>query len=432
MGVNKKPRSKRLHVKRSRDVKKESVETPIQTTSLGKVIDAVVPRFRGFYESSGISFSEIEWRQLIRALRSALPVSFRVRDNSTVIPESEYITALGFANAYQIDIDPKKLKAELPELNSWLIENNKTGRISRQEIVSMIPVAVLGIKRNHQVLEMCSSPGSKTTQASDIAIDGVVVANELSRSRSHTLANRAAAKNVIVTCHKAQTFPETCGPFDRIICDVPCSGDGAIRKYVDKWAHWDPTVGRQLHATQLQIALRAARLLRVGGQMTYSTCSLNPIENEAVVAALIKATDGALEIVTKSIHALNVSPGLTKWQVVDEDLSIVSEVKSSRYRETMFSGERDQQTFNCMRLYPHLNNSGGFFVALLKKTKTWPVTTAPSSLEKKFDRFNLANEGGQIGVKRSSRVFTVNQATADFLTQPGAEFINVVSAGVTR
>ena len=431
MGVNKKPRSKRLHTKRSRDSKNEAAEIQQPATSLGKVIDSVVPRFRGFYESSGLSFSEYEWKQLIRSLRSALPVSFRLRDPTTIVPESKFITSLGFANAYQIDIDPKKLKVELPELNSWLIENNKRGFISRQEVVSMIPVAVLGIKRNHRVLEMCSSPGSKTTQASDIAVEGVVVANELSRSRSHTLANRAAAKNVIVTCHKAQTFPDACGPFDRIICDVPCSGDGAIRKYVDKWAHWDPTVGRQLHATQLQIAMRAARLLRVGGQMTYSTCSLNPIENEAVVAALIKATDGALALVTKTIPALQVSPGLTNWQVIDEELNIVSEVTSSRYRESMFCGG-GQNTFNCMRLYPHLNNSGGFFVALLKKVKEWPAVQITRSFKKEFDRFELANEGGQVAVKKSKKLFNVNQATAAFLTQPGAEFINVVSAGVKR
>ena len=72
--------------------------------------------------------------------------------------------------------------------------------------------------------------------------------------------------------------------YDRILCDVPCSGDGTIRKASDIWRRWSPISGNGIHALQLRIALQSATLLKVGGRMVYSTCSFNPVEDEAVVA----------------------------------------------------------------------------------------------------------------------------------------------------
>ena len=69
-----------------------------------------------------------------------------------------------------------------------------------------------------------------------------------------------------------------------MLCDVPCSGDGTLRKAPDIWRRWAAPNGNGLHPLQLRIALHAAHLLRVGGRMVYSTCSFNPVEDEAVVA----------------------------------------------------------------------------------------------------------------------------------------------------
>jgi 16S rRNA C967 or C1407 C5-methylase (RsmB/RsmF family) len=68
--------------------------------------------------------------------------------------------------------------------------------------------------------------------------------------------------------------------FDRILCDVPCSGDGTLRKVPSIWKRWVAAQGNQLHTLQVQLAAKAVRLLRVGGRLVYSTCSLNPVENE--------------------------------------------------------------------------------------------------------------------------------------------------------
>lgn len=76
--------------------------------------------------------------------------------------------------------------------------------------------------------------------------------------------------------------------FDKILADVPCSGDGAIRKLPDKWRNWNPLDGNALNTLQISILERAVNLVKVNGLIAYSTCSLNAVENEAVVAHVIK------------------------------------------------------------------------------------------------------------------------------------------------
>ncbi len=87
---------------------------------------------------------------------------------------------------------------------------------------------------------------------------------------------------LIVTTHKGQEFPtlETKnikdGYFDRVLCDVPCSGDGTIRKSPHIWSKWSLGGGLSLHPLQLIIAKRGLDLLKTGGLMVYSTCSMSP------------------------------------------------------------------------------------------------------------------------------------------------------------
>merc|ERR1719424_615631 len=72
--------------------------------------------------------------------------------------------------------------------------------------------------------------------------------------------------------------------FDRILCDVPCSGDGTLRKAPDLWRRWSDGLGLGVHRMQFNVLTRGLQMLVPGGRLVYSTCSMNPIEDEAVVA----------------------------------------------------------------------------------------------------------------------------------------------------
>lgn len=160
-----------------------------------------------------------------------------------------------------------------------------------------------------------------------------------------------ACHRLLVTQHRAQQFPNTTatadhstvaadtsdmpdtsdgsdgpsakrarymsGQYDRIVCDVPCCGDGTLRKSPDMWRRWHPGFAIGLHTLQLQIAMRGLALLRVGGVMAYSTCTFNPVEDEAVVAALLRRSRGAIELVDASslLGDLERRPGLNTWKV---------------------------------------------------------------------------------------------------------------------
>lgn len=123
---------------------------------------------------------------------------------------------------------------------------------------------------------------------------GGVIANDVDTSRANMLihqVHRISTAGMMVVNHHAQYFPTlkteqqpvNLGEtnrfyFDKILADVPCTGDGAIRKIPQKWRTWSPRDGICLHGLQLQILMRAVQLVKIGGFVLYSTCSINPIE----------------------------------------------------------------------------------------------------------------------------------------------------------
>ena len=146
--------------------------------------------------------------------------------------------------------------------------------------------------------------------------------------------------------------------FDRIVCDVPCSSDAAIRKIPQKWASWNTKDGASLHPIQRDILKRGIELLKVGGKLTYSTCSLNPIENEAVVAAALKEFKGKIRIVETGLPGFRFLSGFTNWKVMNsrknqdvkegesyfEEYAKYADVpESAKYilKKTMFQNEYD-------------------------------------------------------------------------------------------
>ena len=114
--------------------------------------------------------------------------------------------------------------------------------------------------------------------------------------------------------------------FDRVLTDVPCSGDATIRKAADILHRWQPGIGNGLHNIQLNIGIRGLELLKVGGIMAYSTCTFNPIENEAVVAELLRranrAEPGSVRLLdnTHLLPGLRRRQGLSTWSVAEQGI----------------------------------------------------------------------------------------------------------------
>lgn len=293
----------------------------------------------------------------------------------------------------------------LQKLHRFLVEDAECGAISRQESVSMIPPLLLDVQSNHLVLDMCAAPGSKTAQiiemmhadSQDSMPTGAVLANDADHKRCYMLTHQIKRLNTpcaIVTNHDASIYPKihftgsdgkrTQLEFDRVLCDVPCSGDGTIRKNPLLWHKWTPHLGNALHRLQMRILIRGLELLKTGGRLVYSTCSFNPIENEAVIAAVLKEANHTVELVDCSadLPLLKRRAGIKNWSVsdrygntiekYDEELSKTT----SSIKETMFPPTKevadDICLERCMRIYPHLQNTGGFFIAVLEKKKDLP------------------------------------------------------------
>lgn len=394
--------------------------------------------YRRYYRLQRIVSKE-EWNSFEESLFQPLPITFRYagctnlefrtrgeRLLESMAEEGFSVRRLAAVDGWQLDgVDKHTLRRALPGssaamLRQWLIEGTDGGSLVRQEVASMLPALLARVEPSHVVLDMCASPGSKTTHvvdlmtrklaglsAADAVPTGLVVANDADPVRAYTLVKRclsavgAAKACVLVSCHRGQRFPRVspdggdggdgsahAGQYDRILCDVPCTGDGTVRKNPEVFSRWEPELAFRMHETQLQIALRALQLLRVGGTMVYSTCSLNPIEDEAVVAELLRRSRGAVMLQDAVPSATELvgecARGMTSWRVIDGALFVhphydSAEVGSThtarRLCRSMWPPSPDESSIpleRCVRLFPHLSNTGGFFVALLTKTAPLP------------------------------------------------------------
>lgn len=314
----------------------------------------------------------------------------------------------------------------LQQFHKFLMAETDNGFISRQEAVSMIPPLILDVHRGHSVLDMCAAPGSKTAQLleylkNDIFDtssidnntadprepfdDGIVVANDVDNKRCYMLvhqSNRLNSPNCIIVNGDASRLPnmQTFNNegeefinlrFDRILCDVPCSGDGTIRKNPDVWKKWTVGNANNFHGIQCKVLRRGVELLKENGLLVYSTCSMNPVEDEAVIASILRASNGkvVLHDIAHKLPGLKYRPGISKWVVMNRDTEIVESIDkvppehTSQIHPSLFPPtDEEAKSFNlnkALRILPHLQNTGGFFVAVLKKLSAdlpWETPTS--------------------------------------------------------
>lgn len=452
---------RRGHGRGGRGGSKRSGERHGEYTS----IEQTNPKFEAYYRDQGIVPLD-EWEAFVEAMRAPLPTTFRITSgkptsrqlldamHTTFLPYLSNVTFEGekVTPPHQLEWYPEGLgwhldvrknvlrkSPEFKRFQQFLVHETEVGSISRQEAVSMLPPLFLDVRPEHLVLDMCAAPGSKTAQlieaihspltSSPDAFDpmplGVVVANDSDTKRAHMLVHqsqRLPSPNLCVTNVDASNMPniqvswkgeQPSDPieqrelkYDRILADVPCSGDGTLRKNLAIWKDWTPMNGTGLHALQLRILIRGLMLLRPGGRLVYSTCSLNPIENEAVVVAALRHFKGDVSIVDASgmLPALQRRPGMTSWKVAPgrgahlfkgaekTDESAIPWIESwdalsgldadlaSRTPQSLWP-QGDEETWHldrCIRVYPHMQNTGAFFVTVLeKKSAADTVSLAP-------------------------------------------------------
>ncbi|XP_071355445.1 RNA cytosine C(5)-methyltransferase NSUN2 [Trachinotus anak] len=409
--------------------------------------------FEHYYKEQGL-VPEGEFEQFMEAMREPLPATIRITGYKSHAKEILHcLKEKYFKDIQELEIDGQKIEAPqglswypddqawqtnmsrkiirksplLEKFHQFLVSETESGNISRQEAVSMIPPLLLKIEPHHKILDMCAAPGSKTAQLiemlhADMDVpfpQGFVIANDVDNKRCYLLVHQAKRLNspcIMVVNHDASCIPtlkiDSDGKkdilfYDRILCDVPCSGDGTMRKNIDVWKKWTTSNSLHLHGLQLRIAVRGVEQLAVGGRMVYSTCSLNPIEDEAVIAALLEKSEGALELADSSadLPGLKWMPGVTSWKLMTKDgqwYSDWSEVPSSRHtqiRPTMFPPKEPEKLAGmhlerCMRILPHHQNTGGFFVAVLVKKAPMPWNKRYPKLRKDVSSSSAAQTGG--------------------------------------
>ncbi|KDN43663.1 S-adenosyl-L-methionine-dependent methyltransferase [Tilletiaria anomala UBC 951] len=514
-------------------------------------------RLEKYYQEQRIIPDGEEFQQFLEACKKPLPTSFRItagraftsqilRSTEEHIPHLSNIEFEGERPSpprelpwyprrlgWQFDVKKSILRKqpEFKSLQGWLVHETESGTINRQEAVSMIPPLFLNVQHDHLVLDMCAAPGSKTGQLLEavhaplLAPDGttpdpatqyqavplgLVIANDSDAQRVSMLKHqvtRLPSPNLMVTNCDARFYPNITVPYmgadgeiqykdvryDRILADVPCSGDGTMRKNQLIWKDWTMANGLGLHKMQLQILIRAMTLLAPGGRLVYSTCSLNPIENEAVVAGALREAEAAgwdMELIDtmespefEPFRQLKRRPGLHQWKVCplknlgalrqsrdkraavkaragqsaedeakakasaagsdvqegnapvnkvgDEapaatedanlqvegsqndasssntqidwveswaDLNAEFPVEAKKVAKTLWphGDEERLKLERCMRVYPHLQNTGGFFVAVLHKRSQGNRTKVDGKGQAKSETAGMAE-----GIKRA-------------------------------
>ena len=268
---------------------------------------------------------------------------------------------------------------------------HETGRITRQEIVSMIPVLAMDISPGETVLDMCASPGSKTTQIAECLGDsGIVFANEISNSRANTLVSnvqRHASRSTIVINHDGRHIPKVpMEGFDKILVDVPCTGSATTRKNPEVWGKWSPKGGRSLHDLQINLLRKAVSLVRPGGVIVYSTCSLDPIENEAVVAEIIR-TEKNLELlpVSEILPNLPGRGGFSSWPDIDDDAMPSDSLDLKKSMASPVEDEISESLKKCMRIWHDDIGGSGFFISVIKNSGNLPIMTQKPEFYKSPD-----------------------------------------------
>ncbi|KAG5481080.1 hypothetical protein LSCM1_06758 [Leishmania martiniquensis] len=378
--------------------------------------------------SNGISKSvDSEWAAFVQSMSTPLPMALRLHRSeraleviatrmlttpdiaAVVRPVAAFPASCGLYSCSNSDYHThKRVEYVCRTLHT-------ASAVSFQEVVSAIPVCALDVQPQHSLVDLCAAPGSKTVQALDAMLSGgwsadvcrgVLIANEKDRVKAtQTLPARLKryhAPNVMTTRCDGVQWPrlysvDPTNPssepqerqFDRIICDVPCSGDGTIRKERSISATWSAGYVKSLVPTQRALLCRGLDLLATGGILVYSTCSMNPKEDEEVVCA-------ALELFGDSVELIDVNAVLQQKGFHLHSTGGIRSPNLEGLQQPALPPAYDGN--KVLRVLPHRDDTGGFFVAALRKVKSsdW---TPPMVVRHKLNQWTKGKLWAPVGVE---------------------------------
>lgn len=215
-----------------------------------------------------------------------------------------------------------------------------------QEASSMLPPLVIEAEKNDRIVDLCAAPGSKTTQmAMHMENGGIIIANDVNIKRIRALVHniqKSGVMNCIVTNYDGRYFWKSGFKANKILLDAPCTASGKIiknKKIIEKWNY-----KRILKMSRLQKKLMegAYRCLEKGGTIVYSTCSLEPEENEEVIDYAVNSFN--LEMERIDIKGIKIRRGIKEW-----------------------NGRKYEDMDKVIRIWPHDNLTEGFFICKLRK-----------------------------------------------------------------
>ncbi len=282
-------------------------------------------RLKGFQQKSSFFegyFSKYkdlipEYDKFLEYLKTPLPQYFRI-NNLKVLDSNHLLELLKnkygliFEEVKKVPLFYKVIDSKEPSLGN--LEEYGLGLIHSMTLTSSLPVIALDPKPEELILDLCAAPGGKTGLIAMLTEDkAVVVANDKRIDRLTALVanlKRLGITCVVTTCYRGELFPLGI-PFQKVIVDVPCSGEGRYRVGMEGEILYQKFGRANLPSIQKGLLVRAFDLVQPGGIIVYSTCTINPEENEAVVDYLLRKRQA--EILDWD-SPLPYRTGLTEWE----------------------------------------------------------------------------------------------------------------------
>ena len=247
-----------------------------------------------------------------------------------------------------IIIESKLIPGELGKAREHLL-----GYYYIQEISSMMPIIALNPKEEELFIDLCAAPGSKTTQAvAYMKNRGTVIANDASMGRISILSTniqRCGVTNTVITKTPGELLCKKLSELkinpDKILVDAPCSGEGTIRSSIQSTKMFSNNLIRKLSKIQKALVKFAIEVLKIDGELVYSTCTHAPEENEEIVSYIL---ENYPEMEIQKINLpIKTRPGIKEWQ----------------------GRKFHPDVIKSARIYPQDNDTEGFFIAKFRKVE---------------------------------------------------------------